>query len=73
MSRDESDDHENNLVTAGALYALLSGSIGERLTAVEVVTNEVGGPTNQLDIRLSFMASSYRITVERAGALEDPS
>jgi len=59
------DDHENNLVAAGALYALLSGSIGERLTTVENVINAQGYPTNQLDITLSFMASPYRVSVER--------
>jgi len=59
------DDHENNLIASGALYALLSGAIGERLTTVELVTNERGYPTNQMDITLSFMGSQYRVTVER--------
>jgi len=63
------DDHDNNLIAAGALYALLSASIStwavDRLTAVEIVTDAQGGVTNQLDIALSFMVSPYRITVER--------
>lgn len=67
--RVQTDDRDNNLVAAGALWALLSASIStwavERLTAVEVVTDAQGNPTNQIDITLSFMGSPYRITVER--------
>ena len=65
----QTDDRDNNLVAAGALWVLLSASIStwavERLTAVEIVTDAQGNPTNQIDITLSFMESPYRITVER--------
>lgn len=61
---------ENNLIAAGALFALLRlGTVicdnGSSLTSVEVVVDAEGNVTNQIDITLSFMASPYRITVER--------
>jgi len=63
-------DRDNNLVAAGAVLMLLRGATvvsvnKSSLTSVEVVTDEQGNPTNQIDIGLSFMASPYRITVER--------
>jgi len=61
------DDHDNNLVASGALYALLSGLTEShiyQLTTAEVVF-DAAGPTNQIDVTFSFMASPYRLTVER--------
>jgi hypothetical protein len=67
------DDHDNNLVAAGALYALLSGLTESHiyhLTAVEVVF-DAGYPTNQVDVTFSFMASPYRLTVERVSEADE--
>ena len=61
----EQEDRDNNLIAAGAVWALLLQRIGETLTTAEVVHDAEGNYTNQLDITLSFMGSPYRITVER--------
>lgn len=62
------DERDNNLVTTGAVLQLLLThpgiSVGV-LQTVNVVVDEHGNPTNQIDIGLSFMRSTYRLTVER--------
>ena len=74
MTTDEAlqddDDVANNLIAAGAVLAMLWSSQdstrGRRgLQDVRLVADAEGSPTNQIDIDLSFMASPYRITVER--------
>lgn len=63
------DDRDNNLIVTGAIMAWLKmfadEEHGEPLTSIEVVADAEGQPTNQIAIRLSFMNSPYRITVER--------
>lgn len=62
------DDRENNLVVAGFLLALLVTSRANRvktLQTVEAVIDADGNPTNQIDISVSIMRSTYRLTVER--------
>lgn len=55
------DDVDNNIVVTGALFALLVRA-GDPLTAVGLPGDAA---SNQIDVRLSFMKSAYRITVER--------
>jgi hypothetical protein len=60
---DPGDDSGNNLIAAGALYALLhreAASTGA-VTGVELPD----GPSNRLVVRFSFLKSAYRLTVER--------
>lgn len=64
MSAAERDDYENNLVAAGAVLALLH-STAYALDSLEAVVDANGNVTNQLEITLPFLASPYRITVER--------
>lgn len=59
------DDHDNNIVATGAVLALLVTSVSSGMESVEAVTDAQGNPTNQIDIGLRFLASPYRITVER--------
>lgn len=61
---DSRDDRDNNLVVAGAVFALLD-HVKSHLTSIEIVMDAEGNVTNQIDIRLPFMGSPYRITVER--------
>jgi hypothetical protein len=58
-------ESDNNLVAAGAIFAVLSASRFPSLTTTEVVVNAEGNATNQIEITLSFMESPYRVTVER--------
>lgn len=60
------DDRQANLIAAGGLYWLLWAVRYPQgpLTAVEVVTKD-GIATNQIDFGLAFLASRYRITIER--------
>lgn len=60
------DDRDNNLIAAGAVFMLLI--LQPRSTALQTVTvvvDEHGNATNQIDIGLSFMRSTYRLTIER--------
>ncbi len=50
------EDDENNLVAAGALYMLM------HMAGVSVETD---GRSNELVVRLPFLLSPYRVTVER--------
>ena len=58
------DEQANNLVAAGALYAILDGAgdLGGPLRSVNLVDDR---PTNQIDVRFNFLKSAYRITIER--------
>lgn len=60
-------DYDNDLVAAGAVLMMLLLAKGQTrvLTALEVVTAPDDGPTNQLEVTFSFLASPYRLTVER--------
>lgn len=61
------DEVHNNMVAAGAI--LLALQLGQRnaeaLTAVAPVVDRDGHVTNQIDVKLSFLKSPYRITIER--------
>jgi len=57
-------DAENNLIAAGAVFMALHQSSGRGLAA-EIVVDSDGNVTNQIEIRLDFMRSPYRLTVER--------
>lgn len=58
-------DYENNLVAAGALLMLLQSSGYSSIDSIVPVVDADGIATNQIDISLSFLRSSYRVTVER--------
>lgn len=60
------DDRDNNLIAAGAVLMLLMLTPrGTVLQTVDVVVDEQGNATNQIDIGMSFVRSTYRLTVER--------
>lgn len=63
---------ENNLIAAGAVWALFLDALGGHsvLEAVDIVTDAEGNATNQIEISLSFMNSPYRLTVERVDQAE---
>lgn len=61
-SAEEFGDHANNLVAAGALWAVL-------YSTADVVDPEpvyvAGQATNQIEYGLAFLKSRYRVTVVR--------
>lgn len=54
---------ENNLLMAGALYATLTAKAPA--IEAEIVFDLDGNATNQLIVRVPFLKSPYRLTVER--------
>jgi hypothetical protein len=62
---DPGDDHDNNLVAAGALLALLLQPRTTTVETIDAVTDTDGFLTNQIDVGFSFLRSVYRITIER--------
>lgn len=60
---DTYDDMANNAVTTGAVFIALADAFEHRPGFA--VTIPEAGPPNQLEIRLDFMASPYRVTIER--------
>ena len=65
MSARPIDETGNDLVAAGAVLALFARDRNPALQAISLVVDEHGQPTNQIDISLSFLRSTYRLTVER--------
>jgi hypothetical protein len=59
------DDHDNNLVAAGALLAILLMTQTNQVTSIEALVDANGFATNQIDLGFSFLKSAYRITIER--------
>ena len=61
------DDQDNDLVAAGAVLMLLLLAQGQvrSVASLDVVTGEDGTPTNQLDLKLTFLRSPYRLTIQR--------
>jgi len=58
---------DNELVAAGAVLMLLlmAHEQVKTLTSVNVVVDDDGKPTNQLDVSFKFLRSPYRVTVTR--------
>jgi hypothetical protein len=61
----ERDEFENNLLAAGAVFAMLATGQPHGVEAVTVVTDDDGNASNQIEVKFSFMLSPYRLTVER--------
>jgi hypothetical protein len=60
----DDDDHDNNILAAGALLAMLWVAERPLVKSIRAVEDE-DGPTNQIDVSFSFLLSPYRITIER--------
>lgn len=59
-------DDPNNLIVVGALWAALGTQVGKgAVTRVDLPSTDNDLAANQFQVTLSFMASPYRITVER--------
>lgn len=61
-------DYENNIIAAGGVLAALHVAAGVPPPGVDLdpeVVMENGTATNMLTVRLGFMKSRYRLTVER--------
>lgn len=64
----ERDEYKNhNLIASGAVLQLLLKAQAETtpLSLVEPVSTDDGEPTNQIDVRFTFLNSPYRLTIER--------
>lgn len=69
MSDYLSDDDENNIIAAGALWmALITADVDGLLVTPEFVD---GNATNKLVVAFDFLKSPYRITIERIVAPEE--
>jgi len=64
MAAPDSDDHDNNILAAGAVLAMLWVADRPMVKTLRAVEDE-NGPTNQIDISFAFLQSPYRITIER--------
>ena len=58
------DIYENELLAAGAVFmALRTGDRSTGCGDIEVVVDDSGHVTNEIDVRFSFLKSTYRCTV----------
>jgi hypothetical protein len=70
VSTNDDDEQANNAVATGALFTILSIAAGSMsvlgsMSALTSVTLPPDGPGNQVEVMFDFLASPYRLTVER--------
>lgn len=71
MSAAERDEYENELIASGGVLMALLMSGAPALREVKAVTDRRGRASNQIDVRLSFMVSPYRLTITRTEEVEE--